>query len=204
MNCATSISGAVATISYSSPELAASIGKTPSSRGMRARSTSMQTPLAAATWPMSAISPSEMSIADVAQRGDRKRKDLSGSKIATDDRAQYCRRAFADSRRNGPGFVAIALWKRESNHDPEWAGSHRRQVAERCRRRAISDLEVVEPVAAKVNALDGSVGADDELLSFGDLEDRGVIPDALGCLAPFRQQGADDVEFPAGSKRDVV
>src|SRR4051812_18128619 len=67
----TSMAGAVTTISYSSPALAASIGETSSKRGIRSASISMRTLLAAATCPRSAARPSEMSIADVAPRAAR-------------------------------------------------------------------------------------------------------------------------------------
>jgi hypothetical protein len=100
--------------------------------------------------------------------------------------------------------VPVGLRKRERDHEPERAGTHRGEIAERGGGGAISYLEVVEPVAAEMDALEGGVGADDELFTSGDLENRGVVSDTLGRLAPFGQQRADDVEFLSRSEGDVA
>ena len=54
-----------------------------------------------------------------------------------------------------------------------------------------------QPVAPEMDALDGGVGAHDELVAARCLEGRRVVPQPDGERAPTLRQGADQVELLA-------
>ena len=139
-----------------------------------------------------------------AERSDRERELLPGGQIAADDRAQDRRRALANSGGDLTRFLLVALRKRERDQNPEGTRGHRGQVAERRRRRAVADLEAVEPIAVEVNAFHRCVGADDEALAHGNVEHGGVVADPLRGLPPFGEKDSNEVEFLAGPEVEIA
>ena len=139
-----------------------------------------------------------------AKSGNRERELLPRRQISADDRAQYRRRALTNSRGDRARFRFVALRKRERDQNPERARAHRGQVAEGCRGRAIADLEAVEPIAPEVDALHQCVGADDEPLTRGHVEDGGIVADPLRGFSPLREEDTDEVELLAGAEVDVA
>src|SRR5512140_363995 len=111
VNALTLSAGAHTISSYSSPLMAASCAVTPSCQGSASRSIWMRTPLAAAMWPASASSPSEMSIpARAPERASQIASEMRATGRAKRSRAEALGtspRCHAASAAPGPPSVPV-------------------------------------------------------------------------------------------------
>ena len=132
-----------------------------------------------------------------AEHGECERKLARLRDVPAEDRTSRLRRHTSDAARQRIELHAPALGDREREQQAERRCRHGSEIAERRGRCARANLLGAEPLAPEMHVLHGGIGADDEPLAGGDVEDGRVVADADGERTPRREQTANRVELRA-------
>src|SRR6266550_3615916 len=117
--------------------------------------------------------------------GNGEREILSRGEISADDRTQHRRRTLPNSRGDLARFLLVSGGQCQRDQNPQRARRHCGEVAEGRSRRAVANFKAVQPIAPEVDPFDRCVGADDDSLSFWNIQNGSVVADPLRGLAPL-------------------